>query len=135
MRARLRISSCPFSIVCNRKFQIFLERGTFKQLVPGMRYRGQRRSLISFRSRRFALPAILSITAFPSRLIFPRICHVANFYFIMHLPPSPLNMSLQGIRLFYEQPPVMSRHPKSKLHGDQRWINEAGKCIRGNTAF
>ncbi len=37
--------------------------------------------------------------------------------------------------LFYEQPPAMSRSPKSKWQDGQRQINEAGKCIRGITAL
>ncbi len=37
--------------------------------------------------------------------------------------------------LFYEQPPTMSRSPKSKWHDGQRQINEAGKCVSGITAL
>ncbi len=37
--------------------------------------------------------------------------------------------------LFYEQPPAISRSPKSKWHDGQRQINEAGKCVRGITAL
>ncbi len=40
-----------------------------------------------------------------------------------------------GLGLFNEQPPTMSRSPKSKWHDGQRWINEAGKCIRESAAL
>ncbi len=37
--------------------------------------------------------------------------------------------------LVYEQPPAMSRSPQSKMARWPKQINEAGKCIRENTAF
>ncbi len=42
---------------------------------------------------------------------------------------------LKGSVCFYVQPPAIPRSPKSTRHDCQRQINEAGKCIRDNTAF